>query len=66
MITFGFLTPTYSVVLLVIALIIFGPGKLPEIGKALGRGISEFKGATNGIAAGGIVEAEKESAKNHG
>jgi len=43
----GFLTPTVAVILLVIALIIFGPGKLPELGKALGRGISEFKSATN-------------------
>lgn len=44
----GMITPTVAVVLLVIALIIFGPGKLPELGKALGRGIKEFKSATNG------------------
>lgn len=30
---------------LVLALIIFGPGKLPEVGKALGKSIKEFKGA---------------------
>lgn len=48
MITFGFITPTTTVILLVIALIIFGPGKLPELGKSLGRGITEFKAATNG------------------
>lgn len=36
------------VILLVIAVVIFGPGKLPELGKSLGRGISEFKAATNG------------------
>lgn len=46
--TFGFLTPTVAVIVLVIALIIFGPGKLPEIGKGLGEGINEFKSATNG------------------
>lgn len=46
--TFGFITPTTMVIVLVIALIIFGPGKLPELGKALGKGISEFKTATNG------------------
>jgi sec-independent protein translocase protein TatA len=46
--TFGFVTPTTMVIVLVIALIIFGPGKLPELGKALGKGISEFKTATNG------------------
>lgn len=34
-------------VVLVIALIIFGPGKLPELGKSMGRGIKEFKTAVN-------------------
>jgi sec-independent protein translocase protein TatA len=33
-------------VILVIILIIFGAGKLPEIGSALGRGIKNFKKAT--------------------
>lgn len=33
-------------VILLIALIIFGPSKLPELGKALGKGIREFKGAS--------------------
>ncbi|NLP44058.1 MAG: twin-arginine translocase TatA/TatE family subunit [Peptococcaceae bacterium] len=40
------ITPTVAVILLVIALILFGPGKLPELGKSLGRGIKEFKQAT--------------------
>lgn len=40
---------TELIVILVIILILFGPGKLPEIGKALGRGIREFKDAQNGI-----------------
>jgi sec-independent protein translocase protein TatA len=43
---FGFVTPTVAIVLLIIALVIFGPGKLPELGKALGRGINEFKNAS--------------------
>lgn len=34
------------VVILVIALVIFGPGKLPDVGKAIGRSIREFKKAT--------------------
>ncbi|MHB1407224.1 MAG: twin-arginine translocase TatA/TatE family subunit [Desulfitobacteriaceae bacterium] len=46
LISFGFLTPTTTVILLIIALVIFGPGKLPELGKALGRGINEFKSAS--------------------
>jgi len=36
---------TELIVILVIILILSGPGKLPEIGKALGRGIREFKDA---------------------
>ncbi len=39
---FGF-HPLWLVVLLVIVLIIFGPGKLPELGGAIGRGIREFR-----------------------
>lgn len=46
--TFGMITPTVAVIVLVIALIIFGPGKLPDLGKALGKGINEFKSATTG------------------
>ena len=42
----GMLTPTVAVILLVLALIIFGPGKLPDLGRSLGRGIKEFKSAT--------------------
>lgn len=51
---FGFLPfnigPWELILILVIALIIFGPGKLPEVGKALGRGFREFRGAAKEIA----------------
>lgn len=40
------------VLILVIALIIFGPSKLPELGRAVGRTLSEFKGATRGLMNG--------------
>ena len=36
------------IVILVIALVIFGPGKLPEIGSALGKGIRDFKRSFDG------------------
>lgn len=37
------------ILILVIALIVFGPNKLPEIGRAVGKSIREFKRATEGI-----------------
>ena len=40
------LGPMELVIILVIALMIFGAGKLPEVGSALGKGIKEFKKAT--------------------
>jgi sec-independent protein translocase protein TatA len=36
------------VIILVIVLVIFGAGKLPEIGSGLGKGIRNFKKATKG------------------
>lgn len=43
---FSFSMPELILVL-VIALVVFGPAKLPEIGKAIGRSLQEFKNATN-------------------
>ena len=39
---------TELIIILVIVLVIFGAGKLPEVGSALGRGIKNFKSAVNG------------------
>ena len=36
------------IIILVIALIFVGPGKLPEVGKAIGKGIRNFKNAVEG------------------
>ena len=35
------------ILILVIALVVFGPGKLPELGKSLGKSLQEFKRAAN-------------------
>lgn len=39
----GILQPTHLIIILVIVLVVFGPGKLPEIGGALGKSLNEFK-----------------------
>ncbi|GAC1376186.1 MAG: hypothetical protein NVSMB32_18840 [Actinomycetota bacterium] len=41
----GALSPFHIILVLAAALIIFGPKRLPDIGKSLGKGIKEFKGA---------------------
>jgi sec-independent protein translocase protein TatA len=41
----GLFQPMHLLVILAIALIVFGPGKLPELGAGLGKGIKEFKKA---------------------
>ena len=41
----GLFQPMHMLVILVIALIFFGPGKLPELGSGLGKAIREFKKA---------------------
>lgn len=40
----GIFAPMHLLVILFIVLIIFGPGKLPEIGQGLGKAIKSFKG----------------------
>ena len=46
---FGSLGMPELIVIFVIALIVFGPRKLPELGRSLGRGINEFKKATSAL-----------------
>ena len=49
------------ILILVVALIVFGPQKMPEIGRALGRSIREFKRASEGLT----DEIKKEIAKDN-
>ena len=50
---------TELILILVIALVVFGPGKLPDVGRALGKSIREFRNAENVT-----VEEEKQSTDN--
>jgi sec-independent protein translocase protein TatA len=51
------LTPTHLIIVLVVALLLFGPRKLPELGKGLGEGLRGFK---DGIK--GTTDAAKQDA----
>ena len=37
-------------IVLIIALVVFGPKRLPELGRSLGRGIREFRGSVSGAS----------------
>ncbi|MEI4771231.1 twin-arginine translocase TatA/TatE family subunit [Psychrobacillus sp. FJAT-51614] len=37
------------IIILIIALIVFGPSKLPQLGRAVGQTLKEFKNSTKGI-----------------
>ena len=51
------------IVIFVIALLIFGPKKLPELGRSLGRGLAEFKRASEELKEGMSVELAAEEEK---
>jgi len=59
----GLLQPTHLIFILLIVLILFGPGKLPELGKGLGKGIREFKDALRG-GMNGSTEKKVEEKKD--
>ncbi|MED4603994.1 twin-arginine translocase TatA/TatE family subunit [Paenibacillus validus] len=48
--------------ILIVILILFGPSKLPELGRAVGRTLSEFKESTRGLRSG---ENEEENNKKN-
>ena len=45
----GIFAPTHLLIVLVIALLVFGPKRLPELGRSLGKAIREFRQATSGL-----------------
>jgi sec-independent protein translocase protein TatA len=55
--------PFELILILAVVLLVFGPGKLPEIGKAVGNSFREFKDATSGTSAAPAKPRAKKSAK---
>ena len=51
------------IVILVIALLVFGPKRLPELGRSLGRGLAEFKRASEELKEGLAAELSAEEEK---
>jgi TatA/E family protein of Tat protein translocase len=51
------------IVIFVIALIIFGPRKLPELGKTIGKGLAEFKKASSELKSTWEQEVQLDKAK---
>jgi sec-independent protein translocase protein TatA len=42
------LQPTHLIIVLIVALLVLGPRRLPEAGRALGQGLKEFKSSVSG------------------
>ena len=56
----GYFQPWHIVVFLLIALLLFGGKRLPEIGKSLGHGMREFKDAVTGNSPAPADDAQPE------
>ncbi|MEK8126349.1 twin-arginine translocase TatA/TatE family subunit [Paenibacillus filicis] len=52
----GALSPWHMILIAVVLLLLFGPNKLPELGRGFGKMFREFKDATNGNAAASAEE----------
>lgn len=50
MVTDGLLAPSHLILLAVIAMVLFGPKRLPEIGRSLGLGMRSFREGLSGAA----------------
>jgi sec-independent protein translocase protein TatA len=58
---FGSIGPTELILIFVIALLVFGPKKLPEIGRSVGKALREFKKTSDEIK--GRIEEEIEASE---
>ena len=62
---FGSIGMPELIIIFVIALIIFGPRKLPELGRSLGKSIAEFKKASNELKSTLEEEIRLEEQRSH-
>src|SRR5215470_4683998 len=59
---FGSIGMPELILIFIVALLVFGPKKLPEIGKSIGKGLAEFKRASDDLKK--TIEQEIEQGKN--
>ncbi len=59
----GIFQPMHLILILLIVLIIFGPGKLPELGEGLGKSIKAFKNAMKDEQGAAKIEHKAEEKK---
>jgi len=59
---FGSIGMPELILIFIVALLVFGPKKLPEIGKSIGKGLAEFKRASDDLKR--TIETEMEQAKS--
>lgn len=59
----GNIGPLEIAIVVIIALLVFGPKRLPELGRSLGKGIREFKGSIGGAHDDDEDEPKDEDAK---
>ena len=60
------LQPTHLIVVLIVALLILGPKRLPDAGRALGQGIKEFKHSVSGTDSDAQVQVMSTPAPEDG
>jgi len=62
----GAITPVHLILILVVALLVLGPGKLPETGAALGRAIRDFRHAVDGTVEAATTTSDAATSDDSG